>query len=63
MSAKALLKLKNLEFTEKSVEDLSIREELLNKLPTAKQLPQIFIDDKSVGSLAGLQSALKQMNV
>lgn len=36
---------------------------LITETPSARQLPQIFIDGQRVGGLAGLQAALKQLGV
>ena len=66
VSAKQLLKAKGLEYTEADVQ--SPQHELafallLTETPSARQLPQVFIDGQRVGGLAGLQAALKQLGV
>ena len=58
VSAKQLLKSKGLEYTERDVETY-----LVPLPPEARQMPQIFIDGQRVGGLAGLQAALKQLNL
>lgn len=60
MTAKQLLKSKNLEYEERHLdaENLSKFQILY---PDARQMPQIFINTQRVGGLAGLQAALKQV--
>lgn len=63
-TAKQLLKSKGLEYTEQDVEKCPVAlMALLEAHPQARQMPQIFIDDQRVGGLAGLQAALKQLNL
>jgi len=47
--AKKLLESKNIEYTEKKIGDGYSREDLLEILPEAKTLPQIFIDGEAIG--------------
>ena len=61
VAAKQLLKSKGLEFTEVSLDDPIRRANFEIGFPDVKQMPQIFIGDQRVGGLAGLQSALKQL--
>lgn len=66
VTAKQLLKSKGLEYTELDVQ--SPQHELafallITETPSARQLPQIFINKQRVGGLAGLQAALKQLGV
>ncbi len=64
VSAKALLKSKGLEYSERDIEFHPNQfAELLKHYPEARQMPQIFIDGQRVGGLAGLQAALKQLGV
>ena len=63
VSAKNLLKSKNLEYIEKNVQEAEFFNELLTLYPDARQLPQIFIDEQRVGGYSGLQAALKQLNL
>ena len=63
VSAKQLLKSKNLSFIEQSMDDTEVRRAFEFAYPNVRGLPQIFIDDQRVGGLAGLQQALKQLNV
>lgn len=62
VKAKALLKRKNVDFQEIKVADDKIREEMMKKANGAKTVPQIFINDKSIGGcddLYALESAKK----
>ena len=63
VTAKALLKSKNLEHEEFDMDNPVIREIFMEKYPEAKQMPQIFINNQRVGGLAGLQAALKEMGL
>ncbi len=36
---------------------------LITETPSARQLPQIFINNQRVGGLAGLQAALKELGL
>lgn len=63
VTAKSLLKTKNMRFEERNVGNPEFMEQLINTWPEARQLPQIFIDGQRVGGLAGLQAALKQLGV
>ena len=63
VSAKQLLKSKNLPFIEQSMDDAEVSRAFEFAYPNVRGLPQIFIDDQRVGGLTGLQAALKQLNV
>ena len=63
VSAKALLKSKGLEYGEIDCDNPYEFDGLREKYPEAKQLPQIIINGQRVGGLAGLQAALKQLNL
>ena len=63
VSAKNLLKSKNLKFIECDMDIASVRESFFFAYPDAKQMPQIFINDNRVGGLAGLREALKQLDL
>ena len=61
VAAKQLLKAKGLAYTEADVET---NPALLDDLPPGvRQMPQIWIDHQRVGGLAGLQAALKQLEL
>lgn len=57
--AKALLKSKNIEFEEKKIGDGYTREELLEAVPNARTVPQIFLDGKLIGGFNELQSYIQ----
>ena len=56
--AKALLKQKGIPFEEKKIGDGYTKEELLEAIPTARTVPQIFIDDELVGGFTELKARL-----
>ena len=56
--AKALLKQKGIPFQEKKIGDGYTKEELLEAVPTARAVPQIFIDDELVGGFTELKARL-----
>ena len=59
--AKALLKNKGIPFEEKKIGDGYTREELLEAIPTARTVPQIFLDDKLIGGFQELNEHLKKV--
>lgn len=60
--AKALLKSKDISFEEKKIGDGYTREELLEAVPTARTVPQIFIDDKLIGGFTELKQFLQDQH-
>ena len=56
--AKALLKSKGIQFQEKKIGDGYTKEELLEAVPTARTVPQIFIDGELVGGFTELKKKL-----
>ena len=60
-TAKQLLISKGLAYTEINIEVGDRLANFVANYPDAKQMPQIFIGDQRVGGLAGLQTALKQL--
>lgn len=56
--AKALLKQKGIPFVEKKIGDGYTKEELLEAVPSARTVPQIFIDDTLVGGFTELREYL-----
>lgn len=62
-TAKALLDSKGLDFIERSIEDQEWRDVFTRQYPDIRQMPQIFINGQRVGGFAGLQQALKQMEI
>jgi glutaredoxin 3 len=59
LQAKALLESKGIEFEERNVSKDWTREQLLEAVPTARTLPQIFVDDKLVGGFNELRTHLQ----
>lgn len=57
--AKALLKQKNIEFEEKKIGHGYTREQLLEAVPDARTVPQIFLDGKLIGGFTELRKHLK----
>ena len=57
--AKALLQQKGIQFEEKKIGDGYTREELLEAVPGARTVPQIFIDDNLIGGFTELRTHLQ----
>ena len=53
--AKALLKQKGFTVEEKKIGDGYTKEELLEAVPTARTVPQIFLDEKLIGGFTELK--------
>lgn len=58
--AKALLKQKGIVFEERKIGDGWTREDLLEAVPTARTVPQIFIDDELIGGFTELKTKLTE---
>jgi glutaredoxin len=58
--AKALLKQKGIEFEERNVSHNWTREQLLEAVPTARTVPQIFLDEELVGGFTELRTYLQK---
>jgi glutaredoxin 3 len=56
--AKALLNQKGIPFEERKIGDGYTREELLEAVPNARTVPQIFIDDNLIGGFTELKAHL-----
>jgi glutaredoxin 3 len=56
--AKALLTQKGIEFEEKKIGDGYTKEELLEAIPTARTVPQIFLDEQLIGGFTELRAYL-----
>jgi glutaredoxin 3 len=56
--AKALLKQKGIEFEERKIGDGYTKEDLLEAVPTARTVPQIFLGEELVGGFTELKSYL-----
>jgi glutaredoxin 3 len=57
--AKNLLKMKGIEFEERNINHDWTKEQLLEAVPTARTLPQIFLDDNYVGGFTELRKHLQ----
>ena len=58
VQAKALLESKGIEFEERNVSTDWTKEQLLEAVPTARTLPQIFLDDNYIGGFTELRRHL-----
>ena len=58
--AKALLTSKGIVFEEKKIGDGYTKEELLEAVPTARSVPQIFLDGELVGGFTELRQKLTE---
>ena len=56
---KGLLKMKGIEFEEKKIGHGFTREDLLEAVPTARTVPQIFIDEHLIGGFTELKKHLE----
>ena len=56
--AKGLLKMKGIEFEEKKIGHGFTKEDLLEAVPTARTVPQIFLDGELVGGFTELRAKL-----
>ena len=57
--AKELLKMKSIEFEERNVSKDWTKEQLLEAVPNARTVPQIFLDDTLIGGFTELKQFLK----
>ena len=60
VQAKALLESKGIEYEERNVSQGWTREQLLEAVPTARTLPQIFLDQELVGGFTELRKKLTE---
>jgi glutaredoxin 3 len=58
--AKALLTSKGIEFEEKKIGDGYTKEELLEAVPNARTVPQIFLDGELIGGFTELRTKLTE---
>ena len=58
--AKALLESRGIEYEERNVSQNWTREQLLEAVPTARTVPQIFLDDQLVGGFTELRTKLTE---
>ena len=59
VQAKALLESRGIEFEERNVSQDWTREQLLEAVPNARTLPQIFLDGTHIGGFTDLRSHLR----
>ena len=60
VQAKALLSQKGIEFEERNImKGTWTKEQLLESVPTARTLPQIFLDDNYIGGFTELRKHLQ----
>jgi glutaredoxin len=57
--AKALLKLKGIEYEERNISTDWTREQLLEAVPNARTVPQIFLDGQLIGGFTELRKHLQ----
>lgn len=57
--AKALLTQKGIKFEERKIGDGYTKEDLLEAVPTARTVPQIFLDGKLIGGFTELKTYLQ----
>jgi glutaredoxin len=60
--AKALLTQKGIGFEEKKIGDGYAKEDLLEAVPNARTVPQIFLDGKLIGGFTELKKLFEQEN-
>lgn len=58
VQAKKLLELKGIEYEERNINKDWTKEQLLEAVPTARTLPQIFLDEEHVGGFQELKQRL-----
>ena len=58
--AKALLKMKGIEFEERNVSTDWTKEQLLEAVPTARTVPQIILDGELIGGFTELRAKLTE---
>jgi glutaredoxin 3 len=59
--AKALLTQKGYQIDERKIGDGYTKEELLEAVPNARTVPQIFLDDKLIGGFTELKQHLEKV--
>ncbi len=60
--AKALLTQKGIEFEERKIGDGYTKEDLLEAVPSARTVPQIFLGEELVGGFTELKKRLENVN-
>ena len=59
VQAKALLESRGIDYEERNVQTEWTREQLLEAVPNARTLPQIFLDDNYIGGFVELRRHLQ----
>jgi glutaredoxin 3 len=59
--AKALLNQRGIEFEERKIGHGYTKEQLLEAVPTARTVPQIFLDDKLIGGFTELKKYFEKV--
>lgn len=59
VQAKALLESKGIDYEERNVMHGWTKEQLLEEVPTARTLPQIFLDEQYIGGFTELRKHLQ----
>jgi glutaredoxin len=59
VQAKALLEARGIEYEERNVSQDWTREQLLEAVPDARTLPQIFLDEQHIGGFTDLRAHLR----
>lgn len=59
--AKALLSQRGIQYEERKIGDGYTKEELIAAVPTARSVPQIFLEDTYIGGLSDLRSHLQTL--
>jgi glutaredoxin 3 len=59
VQAKALLEARGIEYEERNVSTDWTREQLLEAVPNARTLPQIFLDNQHIGGFTDLRAHLR----
>ena len=60
--AKELLRQNEITFEERKIGDGYTKEELLEAVPTARSVPQIFVDDELIGGFDNLKNWIAHVN-
>ena len=61
VQAKSLLEIKGIEYEERNVQEDWTKEQLLEAVPTARTLPQIFLDDNYIGGFTELKKHFEKV--
>lgn len=59
VQAKNLLALRGIEYEEKKIGDGYTKDDLLEAVPTARAVPQIFLDEEYIGGFTELKQRLQ----